>query len=495
MRKHDEPPELPHGTRLLDRYSILDLVGGGGMASIYRATDERLDRVVCVKLLRLEVKPGGSGAGAVYQATYAHFLQEALALSKLQHPNTLRIYDFGYMGDRPLQISEYLDGGDLQMHVRARGAFGAAEALGVLGRIAGALAEAHERGIIHRDIKPSNILFARIGGWLMPKLADFGIAESNLVPRGSSDDSSVSTVALFSPRWAAPEQLVVAPEGTYTDVYALALVAAYLLSGRVAFDGPEVRSTFPERDRSDDLVGERLTQAGLQGRVKDALMRSLATQPERRVQSPLTLFEELRIALDAQPAELAVRPRATVDARASSAPIPAVSGHAPPGVSPHALPPPTSEASSAVRTTRIVEVHEKLELTLTGVGGEAVRFRVSLVPHRSGGTQINVKGLSCFVRRLDEGGVSSPTPALNAHEDGALDFVSAKREWLGRLVWSFGRTTSLGRLFRVSSGDLVVPSLGTAYAVALDLGHDREVVILSHASTPTTDQTAGPTSS
>ena len=358
MRRHEEQPELAHGTRLLDRYAILDLVGGGGMASIYRATDERLDRTVCVKLLRLEVTPAGSGPGAVYQATYAHFLQEALALSKLQHPNTLRIYDFGYLGERPFQISEYLDGGDLQMHVRARGAFAPSEALGVVGRIAGALAEAHERGIIHRDIKPSNILFARIGGWLMPKLADFGIAESNLVARDASDDASVSTVSLFSPRWAAPEQLVVAPEGTYTDVYALALVASYMLSGRVPFDGPEVRSTFPERVRSDDLVSERLTQAGLGPRVRETLLRSLATQPERRVQSPLALFEELRATLGAEPAELPVRPRATVNPR--STPTPAgMKSVAPAAPRPPPVPVPAASGVASERRTRVVEVHDK----------------------------------------------------------------------------------------------------------------------------------------
>src|SRR5258706_11596980 len=92
--------ELTEGMRLLDRYTILDRIGSGGMATIYRATDDRLDRVVCVKLLRTTIVEGSgapSGSQAVYKATYTHFLQEALALSKLQHPNTLLIYDFGYM--------------------------------------------------------------------------------------------------------------------------------------------------------------------------------------------------------------------------------------------------------------------------------------------------------------------------------------------------------------------------------------------------------------
>src|SRR5579883_759434 len=91
-------PELPEGLNLLDRYTIIDRIGGGGMATIYRAHDSRLDRIVCVKLLRNVIEGSGStNGGVVYQATYTHFLQEARSLSKLAHPNTLRIYDFGFL--------------------------------------------------------------------------------------------------------------------------------------------------------------------------------------------------------------------------------------------------------------------------------------------------------------------------------------------------------------------------------------------------------------
>src|SRR5262245_58195873 len=112
--------ELLEGMRLLDRYSIVDRIGSGGMASIYRAKDDRLNRIVCVKLLRTTLVEGPqSGGSAVYKATYTHFLKEALALSKLSHPNTLRIYDFGYLREgtsgqeqgAPFHVSEYLDGG------------------------------------------------------------------------------------------------------------------------------------------------------------------------------------------------------------------------------------------------------------------------------------------------------------------------------------------------------------------------------------------------
>src|SRR5271165_2189173 len=125
-------PELAEGLNLLDRYTIIDRIGGGGMADIYRAHDSRLDRIVCVKLLRniIEGSGGSTSGGVIYQATYTHFLREARALSKLAHPNTLRIYDFGFLqldpeesgqiSPRPFQISEFLDGGNLETYVRSR---------------------------------------------------------------------------------------------------------------------------------------------------------------------------------------------------------------------------------------------------------------------------------------------------------------------------------------------------------------------------------------
>ncbi|MFO0736052.1 MAG: serine/threonine-protein kinase [Labilithrix sp.] len=304
-------PELFEGMRLLDRYSILDRIGSGGMATIYRATDERLERVVCVKLLRTTLVEGSgstSGSRAVYKATYTHFLQEALALSKLQHPNTLRIFDFGYMKEddgeqgAPFHVSEYLDGGNLESHVRLRGALPTNEAIGILEGICGACAEAHEHNIIHRDIKPSNILFARVRGELVSKLADFGIAHSNVPKKQpeTRDDGfgeSVSTVALFSPRWAAPEQLCGSPEGPRTDVYALGLLAIFMLSGTVLFGDDDVRLTFNDRVRGDTLVDSRIRQLGLSGDVARVLGKALLARPEDRISNAPDFAQRLREAL------------------------------------------------------------------------------------------------------------------------------------------------------------------------------------------------------
>jgi serine/threonine protein kinase len=516
MARHRRPgeQELTEGMRLLDRYTILDRIGSGGMATIYRATDDRLDRVVCIKLLRTTLVEGSgsnnTSGRAVYQATYSHFLQEALALSKLQHPNTLRIYDFGYLDDAspdpgaPFHVSEYLDGGNLETHIRLRGAIPADEALGILEGISGALAEAHEHGIIHRDIKPSNILFARVRGELVPKLADFGIAHSDLKKKQRLDApstfdgiESVSTVALFSPRWAAPEQLCGSPEGPRTDVYALGLLAVFMLTGRVIFGDEDVRLTFNDRVRGDTLVNSRLAQIGVTGDVSRVLAHSMVARSEDRIATAPDLFEHLREALK-------------VKAPTSIAPFP---------IEPSAqqlqqmhhqqqqqhhqhqqVPPPPQGVALALeveasgsqgapmvqpaaervqeygeRRVRYVQVHEKLDLSFVDRQGGHVRVRVTILPGAAGAPQkLNVKGLTCFVARRGQ----RPTPALTINSDGSADLVSSTRQTLGELTWSFGQTTPEGRVFVVDGRQLLVPYSEGQLAVALMLSPGNDLVVM-----------------
>jgi serine/threonine-protein kinase len=502
-------PELAEGMRLIDRYTILDRIGSGGMATIYRATDDRLDRVVCVKLLRTTLIEGsGSTSGqAVYQATYSHFLKEALALSKLQHPNTLRIYDFGYLdppgggppgsgpNGAPFHVSEYLDGGNLETHVRLRGAISPEETLGILDGICGAAAEAHEHGIIHRDIKPSNILFARVRGDLVPKLADFGIAHSDIKKRGADEDASVSTVALFSPRWAAPEQLCGAPEGPRTDVYALGLLVAFMLAGRVLFGDEDVRVTFNDRVRSDALLTSRLAQLGFTGDVADVLTHAMTARPDDRVASPPELFERLRDALKVRPpsnvAPLRAAPAYTQEASearprtsSSGAPRP----HHAPDAQPVAIevvrgddgvPVPQALAERVhdhgERRVRFVQVHEKLDLSFIDDEGGQVRVRVTMLP---GTLSLNVKGLTCFVSRRGQ----RPTPALTVNADreptGSIELVSTGRKVLGEITWSFGQGTPNGRVFVVDGRQLLVPYMEAREAVALMLSRGNDLVVM-----------------
>jgi serine/threonine-protein kinase len=507
--------ELAEGTRLLDRYTVLDRIGSGGMATIYRATDERLDRVVCIKLLRTTLVDGSgsnnTSGRAVYQATYSHFLQEALALSKLQHPNTLRIYDFGYLDDQspdpgaPFHVSEYLDGGNLETHIRLRGAIPADETLGILEGISGALAEAHEHGIIHRDIKPSNILFARVRGELVPKLADFGIAHSDLKkePRSGAPNTpdfqeSVSTVALFSPRWAAPEQLCGSPEGPRTDVYALGLLACFMLTGRVLFGDEDVRLTFNDRVRSDTLVTSRLAQLGLVGEVGRVFSESMLARADDRIASPPELFEHLREALKV-PAPRSVAPFPIEPSQGQPAYVSQaqqVQPSPPPGSNPpHSQavslaleieasgsmgaplvqPAPERVTQYGERRVRYVHVHEKLDLSFLDRQGAPVRVRVTMLPGAAGAQQkLNVKGLTCFVA----GRGQRPTPALTTTTDGSADLVASTRQTLGELTWSFGTATPEGRVFVVDGRQLLVPYSEGQVAIALMLRPGSDLVVM-----------------
>ncbi len=500
--------ELAEGTRLLDRYTILDRIGSGGMATIYRATDDRLDRVVCIKLLRTTLVEGSgsnnTSGRAVYQATYSHFLQEALALSRLQHPNTLRIYDFGYLDDAspdpgaPFHVSEYLDGGNLETHIRMRGAIPADEAMGILEGISGALAEAHEHGIIHRDIKPSNILFARVRGELVSKLADFGIAHSDLKKKQRTDGGfngteSVSTVALFSPRWAAPEQLCGSPEGPRTDVYALGLLAVFMLTGKVLFGDEDVRVTFNDRVRGDAIVNTRLAMVGVTGDVGRVLSHSMVARPDDRIPTAPDLFENLREALKVRaPSSIApfpIEPSQQQQQYQQQQQQHAARAAEPSPVAPSLLlalevdgsggagaaaiqAAPERVTQYGERRVRFVQVHEKLDLSFIDADGGTVRVRVTMLP---GSTQkLNVKGLSCFVARRGQ----RPTPALTVAEDGSADLVSATRQTLGELTWSFGQAAPNGRVFVVDGRQLLVPYSEGQQLIALMLSRGNDLVVM-----------------
>ena len=472
------------------------------MATIYRAMDDRLDRVVCVKLLRTTLVEGSgstSGNRAVYQATYTHFLQEALALSKLQHPNTLRIYDFGYLegatGDQgaPFHVSEYLDGGNLESHVRLRGPLPTQEALGILEGICGAVAEAHEHGIIHRDIKPSNILFARVRGELVSKLADFGIAHSDVkkkkdaAERRSSertDDGfgeSLSTVALFSPRWAAPEQLCGSPEGPRTDVYALGLLTIFMLTGTVFFGDEDVRLTFNDRVRGDTLVNARLSKLGMSGDVARALGSALLARPEDRIASAPELAQRIREALKVRTSNSVAPFPVEVVARPAQMPVIAGPGQLAlevEGSSSIAGGQPVTQAPSerivaqGERRLRYVQVHEKLDLSFLDPTGGQVRFRVTMLPGH--GTSLNVKGLSCFVAK--RGG--RPTPAVTANQDTTIDLVSTARQVLGEVSVSFGQQTPNGRVFLVDGRQLLVTYAEAQQVVVLMLSRGNDIVVM-----------------
>jgi serine/threonine-protein kinase len=479
-----EAPELAEGTRLLDRYVIIDRVAGGGMASIYRATDERLQRVVCVKLLRLVLEAGSTSGSSVYQATYSHFLQEALALSRLHHPNTLKIFDFGYLEDsgRPFQISEFLDAGNLEQLVRREGPVLPTALLSILDPIGGAIAEAHDLSIIHRDIKPSNILFARINQILVPKLADFGIAHANPVKKkntsGSSQyddaDDPVSVVTLFSPRWAAPEQLAGAASGPSTDVYSFALVTVFMLAGRAMFDTKDVRATFPERVIGDRLVTRRLSELGIAPPLQPPILRALAARTVERTASVSQFVNEMKEALGAMGAfpERGYRKRMPSESTETLSTPLATRQHGNAQVEEAPPVPPREVPLASGARAQVIEVDDRLDLAVPSELGVDARVRLTFVPSRDG-FRVNIKGLNCFVVRDGR-----PAAAALVERDGAVELISSTREPMGRMRLTFGAVSGQNRVFPAIGPELLLPLQRAQRAVAIHIESTGELIVM-----------------
>ena len=188
---------LTPGTLLQNRYRIVSLLGEGGMATVYKAYDTRLETEVAFKVIRTE-----QFAPAVLERVLRRFEREAKALARLTHPNIVKVTDYGEHEGAPFLVMEYLPGGTLKhlLAERAGRPLPWEEAVRLLLPIARALHFAHQEGFIHRDVKPSNILITRSGE---PMLSDFGIAK---LLESEETTLTGTGVGVGTPEYMAPEQ-------------------------------------------------------------------------------------------------------------------------------------------------------------------------------------------------------------------------------------------------------------------------------------------------
>ena len=493
------------GRTLLDRYVVEGAIAKGGMAIIYRGSDRRLLRPVCIKVFhRLSANELG------YKTAYEHFVQEAFALSQFSHPNTLRIYDFGYIDDEsqaPFQISELLDGGTLGQLVRGEGPVAPADALEILEPVAGALAEAHARGIVHRDIKPSNILFGTAGARRIVKLCDFGIAkiaEDADAPNRAEDTfaSNGKKLRLYSPGWCAPEQLRGEVVGPGADVFALGLVTAFLLTGQTVFPGTLDADAIAMRSESDRHLDRFLDASKLPPPVADVIRRACRDQVDQRFGSVDAFVAALRGAvksLPRDPERLETEPFPAV-AAAPAEPVVVGTGVTLPLAAPavSALPPIAGEHKPALALDprgddEVVVAGRRMKLVPIGgaeqvdLGGDApflrspARFRITRQPSSGALPRINVKGLNCFVAVVRGAREVRPTTAVDLEGDGDVQLVAPDRRVLDGLRCLLGRPRDADRLYDLGSVVLAVPA--AAGAVLLDLGPGRELALL-HRGAP-----------
>ena len=204
------------------RYELEELVGTGGMSSVYRAHDRMLERKVALKILHQRY-----GEDAEY---LERFRSEARAVAQLAHPNIVTVIDRGDDDGRQFIVFEYVDGENLKQVVDRVGRLPVDEAVEYGIEIARALAFAHEHGIVHRDVKPQNVLLDGDG---RAKVTDFGIARSLDVERGVTQTGTV----LGTSNYIAPEQASGQPVDERSDVYSLGVVLFELVTGEVPFSG------------------------------------------------------------------------------------------------------------------------------------------------------------------------------------------------------------------------------------------------------------------
>ncbi|WP_231648457.1 protein kinase domain-containing protein [Saccharothrix sp. NRRL B-16348] len=305
-------------------YRVVDLVGRGGFAVVYRAVQVSVDREVAIKI---------DSRMVLDENDRRRFLREARAAGRLSgHPNVVDLYDAGVLTDgRPYLVMELCTGGSLLDRLRTGGALPAHEACGMAVKVADALAAAHDAGVLHRDIKPANILVNRYG---VCGLADFGLAA--LAEPGR--ESSASLTAL-TPAYAAPEAFRQETPTERADIYALGATLYALLSGRPPRFPRLGEPNLAEIIRLHDQPLPGIS--GVPDEVMAVLAKALAVDPAHRYGSA-TEFRDALAALDLAPAPPVV----------SAEPPPAATTVPPPVVLPAAVPaaavPPAAVPPAAV---------------------------------------------------------------------------------------------------------------------------------------------------
>ncbi|HKO53263.1 MAG TPA: serine/threonine-protein kinase [Polyangiaceae bacterium] len=277
--------------RQLGQYTLEGTIGEGGMGVVYRGQHALLRRPTALKLL----PPDRAGAAAV-----ARFEREVQITSQLTHPNTVAIYDYGRTPDNVFYYAmEFLDGIDLQKLVERDGPQPAARVRRLIGQVVSALAEAHARGIIHRDIKPSNIFLCERG--LIPdfvKVLDFGLARD--FDRGDKT-LTLEGKLLGTPLYMSPEQILGDPLDGRSDLYSVAALSYYLLTGAPVFSGNTVVEVCAAHLHSAVIPPSTRLGKPIPASIERVLLACLEKAPADRPRDAMTLLGQLEACTDIGP--------------------------------------------------------------------------------------------------------------------------------------------------------------------------------------------------
>ncbi|MHB8986009.1 MAG: protein kinase domain-containing protein, partial [Eubacteriales bacterium] len=265
------------GKLLGNRYQILEQLGGGGMAIIYKGRDTFLNRFVTIKVLRPEFTSD--------EEFVKRFSREAQAIARLSHPNIVSIFDVGREGEVPYLVMEYVEGDNLKNKIRTNGAISQPErAVEIARQVLSALQHAHDNNIVHRDIKPHNILITTGGA---AKLTDFGIAREATTATLTQSDTIVGSVHYLSPEQARGETA-----GPGSDIYSLGIVMYEMLTGELPFNGDTPISVAIKHIQDVPAPPSRINPA-VSPELEKVIIRAMAKNPADRFESARKMAEAL----------------------------------------------------------------------------------------------------------------------------------------------------------------------------------------------------------
>lgn len=268
------------GQRISGRYEVLETIGGGGMANVYKARDIILDRLVAVKVLQPQFSKD--------EQFIRRFRREAQAATSLAHPNVVSIYDVGEDDNTYFIVMEYVEGKTLKELIKEKGPLPVEEALDYMEQMLGAIAHAHANHIIHRDIKPHNILIRHDG---VVKVTDFGIARAISSATITHTNSIVGSVHYLSPEQARGGHV------TYkSDIYSLGIVLYEMVTGALPFNGDTAVSIAIKHLQSEIPSAKKLNPS-LPQSVENIIRKATCKDPLKRYGSVHEMIEDVMTAL------------------------------------------------------------------------------------------------------------------------------------------------------------------------------------------------------
>ena len=280
-------PDHRVGSTIDGQFTILGVLGSGGMGVVYRALQHSMEREVALKLLR-------SDAAADTQAV-RRFLQEARAVSRMRHPNVITVFDFGQtLAGELYLVMELLEGHTLAEELRLQGPLPPERARHVAMQMCDAIHHAHEQGLVHRDLKPDNVFVVSSPSRRQDfvKVLDFGVAKIHHIE--GAERITASGVLFGTPGYIAPEQIMGAPVDRRADIYSLGVVLFEMLTGRLPFDDPApMKQLLAHLSHEPPRVTDFCQPGAVSSEIEGLVDRCLAKDPETRPQTALHLADAL----------------------------------------------------------------------------------------------------------------------------------------------------------------------------------------------------------